>query len=427
MMTVTPYSTFFSQLHLYSQRQFTGKLEVTIAPGQQWSLYLSLGHLVWASGGLHPTRRLRRQLASCMPQVNLKSITLRQSERYECWDYHTLTLLVRRQMARTEEIVALMRGLLAEILFDILQAIEIASVTQQMTQLNESPDMPEENFEIEVLAEPFAIQPRLGVRPSSNDTGILPRTWTWEIEAALSATEKTWEQWSQLGLALYSPNLAPTITALQKLEANTPSNLYKNLVALINGKRTLRDLATLLKKDMVELTRSLVPYIRQRLMGLVEVADLPNAALTPTKARAKKSPPSTSASQKRRASKRLIACIDDSPQIGAAMKALLNRAGYECLAIQDAVQSIPILLQHKPDAIFLDLVMPIANGYEICSQLRRIAKFKEIPIIILTGHDGIVDRVRAKMVGATDFLSKPVESQKVFAALRKYLPQEVIK
>jgi len=423
MMTVTPHSTFFAQLHLYSQRQFTGKLEVTVASEQQWCLYLSLGHLVWASGGVHPTRRLRRQLAGCIPQINLKEIALRESDRFECWDYHTLTLLVQRHVARTEEIVALMRGLLAEALFDILQALEIASATQQMARVNESSDELMEQQPLE--PELFSIQPRLGVRPSSNDTGILPRTWTWEIEAALSATQKTWEQWSQMGLALYSPNLAPTISSLEKLQANTPTSLYTNLVALINGKRTLRDLAVLLKKDMVGLTRSLVPYVRQRLMGLVEVPDLPNAALT--------SPQKSSASTPRRRQqptqkrKRLIACIDDNPRIGVTMKKLLTNAGYECVVIQDAVQSIPTLLQHKPDTIFLDLVMPIANGYEICSQIRRISKFEDTPVIILTGRDGIVDRVRAKMVGATDFLCKPIEPRQVLAALRKYQESDIAK
>ena len=85
------------------------------------------------------------------------------------------------------------------------------------------------------------------------------------------------------------------------------------------------------------------------------------------------------------------------------------------------MQALPLLLQHKPDAIFLDLVMPVANGYEICAQIRRISLFKNTPVIILTGNDGIVDRVRAKIVGATDFLPKPILAQKVLAALLKHL------
>ena len=51
-------------------------------------------------------------------------------------------------------------------------------------------------------------------------------------------------------------------------------------------------------------------------------------------------------------------------------------------------------LEYKPDIIFLDLVMPVANGYEICSQLRRVNTFRDTPIIILTSNDGVLDRLR---------------------------------
>jgi chemotaxis family two-component system response regulator PixG len=85
------------------------------------------------------------------------------------------------------------------------------------------------------------------------------------------------------------------------------------------------------------------------------------------------------------------------------------------------VQALPLLLEHKPDLIFLDLVMPITNGYEICSQIRRISVFQDTPVIILTSNDGIVDRVRAKMVGSSGFLAKPIGREKVLTILHKYL------
>lgn len=103
-----------------------------------------------------------------------------------------------------------------------------------------------------------------------------------------------------------------------------------------------------------------------------------------------------------------------------AMEEILTTAGYQFIEIQDSVQALLSLVEHKPDLIFLDLLMPIANGYEICSQIRRIAIFQNVPIIILTSNDGVIDRVRAKLAGATDFISKPVEPEKILAAVRKY-------
>jgi chemotaxis family two-component system response regulator PixG len=104
------------------------------------------------------------------------------------------------------------------------------------------------------------------------------------------------------------------------------------------------------------------------------------------------------------------------------MSQILTQAGYRCINVQDPVKALPILLEHKPGLIFLDLVMPVANGYEICGQIRRVSVFKDTPVIILTSNDGIVDRVRAKMVGSSGFLAKPIERSKVLAILQRYLP-----
>jgi chemotaxis family two-component system response regulator PixG len=117
----------------------------------------------------------------------------------------------------------------------------------------------------------------------------------------------------------------------------------------------------------------------------------------------------------------LVACIDDSPQTCQMMQRIFTQEGFRFLAIQDSMQALPKLIEQKPDLIFLDLMMPVVNGYEICFQLRKISAFANTPIIILTGSDGLVDRVRAKKVGATDFLTKPVDAQKLLGIPHQYL------
>ena len=103
------------------------------------------------------------------------------------------------------------------------------------------------------------------------------------------------------------------------------------------------------------------------------------------------------------------------------LEGIITQNGLRFMKIQDAVQALPILIEHKPDLIFLDLIMPVASGYEICTQLRRISAFANTPVIILTGNDGLIDRVRAKVVGSTDFVTKPVAADKVMAMVHKYL------
>jgi chemotaxis family two-component system response regulator PixG len=184
-------------------------------------------------------------------------------------------------------------------------------------------------------------------------------------------------------------------------------------VNFINGKYTLRDLAVKMKQSVLLVTRSLFPYILQGIIELVEVPDLPlpvtkdknNSTLTKVKT----------------SSTPLIACVDDSPQVCKMLEEIITSNGLRFVKIQDAVQALPILIQDKPDLIFLDLIMPVANGYEICAQLRRISAFANTPVIILTGNDGLLDRVRAKVVGSTDFITKPVVADKVMGIVRKYL------
>jgi two-component system, chemotaxis family, response regulator PixG len=91
------------------------------------------------------------------------------------------------------------------------------------------------------------------------------------------------------------------------------------------------------------------------------------------------------------------------------------------LTILNPLQGISILLDRKPDLLFLDLIMPNTNGYELCTFLRKTSAFQDTPIVILTGNDGVVDRVRAKLTGASEFLSKPPESARVLQVIEKYL------
>jgi chemotaxis family two-component system response regulator PixG len=65
--------------------------------------------------------------------------------------------------------------------------------------------------------------------------------------------------------------------------------------------------------------------------------------------------------------------------------------------------------------------MPIINGYEVCKQIRKTPSLKHIPIVILTGKEGSIDRIHAKLVGANGFISKPVRSESIGRMLDKHL------
>jgi two-component system, chemotaxis family, response regulator PixG len=207
-----------------------------------------------------------------------------------------------------------------------------------------------------------------------------------------------------------------------QLYRQTTPIIYQNLVQAISGKQTLREIAVEIDEDLLLLTRSLIRYLQT---GIIESIDLPDLP-TPTPGN-KSSPPAQrkrshlASSSPKPAPAKLAICIDDNPQVCEVMRAIVTESGYRFIAIQDATQALPRLLETKPDLIFLDLIMPKINGYEICGQIRRISSFVDVPIVILTDRDGLLDRVRSKVVGATEFISKPISRNAIEVSLDKYL------
>lgn len=236
-----------------------------------------------------------------------------------------------------------------------------------------------------------------------------------DADQLINEAQKHWQAWQGAKVADRSPNSAPVIRQAEQLQERTSPQVYQTLKQLLDGNQTLRDLSVRMKRDVVTVTSSLLPYIQMGLVELIKIKDLSPPVSIPT---------NRTSTTTETAVGPLIACVDDSPLMCQTMEKIVTGANYQFLGINDPLRAIAILLARKPAAIFLDLVMPNANGYEICGQLRKLSFFRNTPIIILTGNDGIVDRVRAKMVGSTDFMSKPVNPEMVISAIHKNLKQE---
>ena len=364
-----------------TQLQYNGKLNIKSSKGSQWTFYYRLGRIVWATGGTHPFRRWRRNMAQNCPQIDVEKLQLRlQDVSLDYWDYRILEIFHKKQKIQREQIQSIAENTIAELLFDLAMQGNFASISCNRSQ--------------EVILE-------------------APISFT-SAEMSVKHMQDSWKIWSEAGLANFSPDLAPVLRRPEQLQQMVNPSVYKNFVNLINGKLTLRDLAVKMKQSVLPLTRSLLPYILKGIIELVEISDMPlvviegnNKSITP---------------QPKKSIAPLVACVDDSPLVCKMLEDIITSNGLRFIKIQDAVQALPILIQDKPDLIFLDLIMPVASGYEICTQLRRISAFSNTPVIILTGSDGLLDRVRAKVVGSTDFITKPVVADKVMSIVRKYLP-----
>lgn len=125
-----------------------------------------------------------------------------------------------------------------------------------------------------------------------------------------------------------------------------------------------------------------------------------------------------------------IACVDDSKTIQQFVKLTLESSCYQVLSILDPTQAISTLAQSPPQLILMDIEMPHMDGYELCRRVRQIEAFKDIPIVMLTGREGIIDRVRARMSGCSAYLTKPFNPQELLTLIQKMTadtePQSIV-
>ncbi|MGL5509494.1 MAG: response regulator, partial [Microcoleaceae cyanobacterium] len=82
-------------------------------------------------------------------------------------------------------------------------------------------------------------------------------------------------------------------------------------------------------------------------------------------------------------------------------------------------QALGQVFQWQPDLILCDIAMPSLDGYEVCSMLRNSTRFRQTPIIMLTGIDGFIDRLKARIIGATDYLTKPFGESELLMLIEK--------
>lgn len=398
----------FYSLELIQERQATGKLIIRLdeSSSETWQIYVYLGRIVWVAGGKHPIRRWIRAMKQhsphllkpeCLSKTAQKMRgNLTQNSKY--WEVQILAEAYHRGEIDTVQGKKIIQNYFREICLGFLGETTL-KITWSALKVSE-----------------------------------LPQQFMWiYADQAIESTSVECEKWRSLiagkiegFTASHLPNLAPVIQQDKELQAKVSPNAYKVLKQGLNGRNTFWDLALQFKKPLVLVIHSLLPFINSKIIGTKEVPDWvfpnPQGSLSPTVVNA---PKTLSATATKILKPIKIACVDDSPSVGKQIEAILKPQGYEILHILNPLQGISTLLQQKPQLIFLDLVMPSTNGYELCSFLRKTSEFCTTPIIILTGQDGVFDRLKAKVVGSTDFVGKPPTPEKILPIIRKYLePQK---
>ena len=120
-------------------------------------------------------------------------------------------------------------------------------------------------------------------------------------------------------------------------------------------------------------------------------------------------------------SRKLVLAVDDSETVRRLISVSLERKGYRVVTAEDGIQALGRLAEHTPSLVLLDISMPKMDGYEVCKVIKRNHTLKHVPVLMLSGKDGIFDKIKGRIAGATGYISKPFDVAMLLHALDRYL------
>jgi twitching motility two-component system response regulator PilG len=116
-----------------------------------------------------------------------------------------------------------------------------------------------------------------------------------------------------------------------------------------------------------------------------------------------------------------ILVIDDSKTIRRTAETLLAKEGCEVFTAVDGFDALSKIADHRPDIIFVDIMMPRLDGYQTCSLIKHNKTFKDTPVIMLSSKDGLFDRARGRLVGSEQYLTKPFTKDELLGAIHSHV------
>ena len=116
-----------------------------------------------------------------------------------------------------------------------------------------------------------------------------------------------------------------------------------------------------------------------------------------------------------------VMVIDDSKTIRRSAETLLKKVGCEVITAIDGFEALAKITEHKPDIIFVDIMMPRLDGYQTCALIKNNQTFKATPVIMLSSKDSIFDRARGRIVGSEKYLTKPFSKEDLINAITTHV------
>jgi CheY-like chemotaxis protein len=362
----------------FRQQQISGtlQLEVDVQPDRCWQRVLIWykGEITYGGNKLIDRGELIRTLVQKFKPELSQSIEswLIQQLVHPHSSRELLTFLVQRQVLTWDRVESWAQG---QVIFTLEQSIGFSGKYR------------------------FTPQSEIDFYHGATGAGL---NWN-QVMMTVNTRQQYWSKISSTIPGIGAIPLPPTAAMLGKI---SEAAIVQHSKKWFDGQRTIVEIATALDRDPLQVARS---YAQWAQMGWMH-CQKPVTQGSPTDIDAE--PPAP-------VELPIVLSVDDSPIVQTRIKRALSEH-CEVLLANDAMSALHLLARQPVDLLLLDVTMPGIDGIELCQTLRRMSKFAQLPIVMLTAKDKSYDRALAEMVGATEYLTKPLNDEKLVAIVNQY-------
>ena len=207
--------------------------------------------------------------------------------------------------------------------------------------------------------------------------------------------EQREQKWQNLMPAISRMDAIPFVLP-EQLEKVNNSQVKKHLTHLANGRQNLLDIADKLGKDPYKVAKTYCEWAKSGWVSLKTQADSRELPI--------------------------VLSVDDSLIVQVAIKRSLEDLCHVVLTNQ-ATEAMNILNQQKVKLLLLDLTMPDIDGLKFCQTIRQMSKFQDLPIVMVTARDGLVNRAKGHFAGTNKYLTKPFKPEELREIVHQYVDQ----
>ncbi len=117
-----------------------------------------------------------------------------------------------------------------------------------------------------------------------------------------------------------------------------------------------------------------------------------------------------------------ILAVDDSPSMRGLVSSVLEQAGFKVVLAEDGVDALDFAQETSFDLVLTDINMPNLDGIRLIKELRRLPGYRSVPLLVLTTESGAEKKMEGKSAGATGWIVKPFDPEKLVSTIHKVLP-----